>query len=323
MAVTTSAVAMLSFATIARADVDPVAAFEWEAPEGCPSEASVKESVRGLVRNEPARGGMRIRAVATAGSPWRAHIRIEHEDERGERELAASSCEALGQAVALVVALAMDRAETAPSEAEPTSSVAVSVPVTPTTPRAERPSDSRPGDASRLATHAGLAVRSGLVPSAAPGMELGMAWTRGALEIAVTAALFARSSITTRGPDVGTSRRATGSFLLATAQARVGWSFGPTPAIRVVPFGGIGLAYLRGDGRGVDVVEEAADWLPMPLAGVEGRVRLGRSFEPYVTFDAGLPLGRSSFQVREMNGPVFRPEVVSLHASGGVRFLLF
>jgi hypothetical protein len=90
-----------------------------------------------------------------------------------------------------------------------------------------------------------------------------------------------------------------------------------------MPFGGIGLAYLRGDGRGADFAEQAADWLPMPLAGIEGRVRLGRSFEPYVTFDAGVPLGRSSFQIREMTEPLFRPELVSLHAGGGVRVLLF
>lgn len=88
--------------------------FYWEAPDGCLSEALVKEAVRTLVRTG-SEGGDARSCDRNGGPPWTARIRFESGDERGDRELAASTCEALGQAVALVVALAIDRAETAPT----------------------------------------------------------------------------------------------------------------------------------------------------------------------------------------------------------------
>lgn len=312
-------VATVAFARTAHADVDPTATFEWVAPEGCPSQEVVRESIRTLVRSGAA--PVRAQAVATAGPPWTARIRIDHDDERGDRELEASTCEALGQAVALVVALAIDRAETAPPEDVAAAPVKPTPAPTPPATVAEKPVVPPSGDERRFATHVGLAARSGLLPSITPGVEAGIAWAGGALELSGGAALYARSSTSVRGPG-GSAESVTGSFVLTTAQVHVGWVLHVTRTVRVVPFGGMGLAYLRGVGRGADVDESASDWLPMPLAGVEGRVRSGR-LEPYVTFEGGAPLGRSSFEFRGVDGALFQPELVSLRASAGVRVLLF
>ncbi len=325
-------VAILASTRGAQADVDPTASFDWEAPEGCPSERSVRDSIRTLVRSSAM--PVRARAVATGGPPWTARIRIEQGDERGDRTLEASSCEALAQAVALVVALAIDRAEAAPVDGTPPAAPAPKsppddsrTPVPPlstTSPMTSADVDRRTLEPEqRFATHAGLAARSGLLPSVVPGLEAGMALTEGGLELSARAGVFARSSSDAQPTDAGASRNATGSFLLATLEARAAWVLRATSVVRVAPFGGVGLAWLRGEGRGADVDQAASDWLPMPLAGVEARARIGHGIEPYLGIDAGLPLGRSSFRFRGASEPAFEPAVVTARASAGVRLFLF
>jgi len=97
------------------ADVlDAMTSFEWSAPSECPSESSVRDVIRSIARTSANRPSTRVSAIVTSSSPWTARIHIENGEEQAERRLEAASCEALGQAVALVVALAIDRAESAP-----------------------------------------------------------------------------------------------------------------------------------------------------------------------------------------------------------------
>ena len=166
---------------------------------------------------------------------------------------------------------------------------------------------------------AGLTARGGLLPSVSPGIEAGAGVMLGHLELSARGALFARSSV----DDFPANNPATSSFLLVTMEARAAWIVRLGPSLRLAPFGGVGLAHLNGEGRGATLEGSASDWLPMPFAGLEGRVPLGSRTEVYAGVDGGLPLGRSSFKFQGVEGVAHEPAVVSMRASAGLRFSPF
>ena len=294
----------------AQAEVDPIATFEWDAPPECPSGDVVRSAVRGITR-AAMHAGACVHACVT-GPPWVARIRIERAGEVGARRLEASTCEALGHAVALVVAVAIDRAESAPDDIRPRPADALpSTAPTVTTKPAEvgasgaAPPDGRP----RMTAYAGVTARTGLLPSLAPGVEAGAGWAFGSLGLFAQGGFFARSSTSIAAPFNG---RASGSFLLVTLEARAAWTLRVAAWLHVAPFTGIGVAYLQGEGRGSEVDQSASDWLPMPFGGIEGRAQFGHGIEPYLGMDAGFPLGRSSFAFHGGSGPVHEPGLLSI-----------
>src|SRR5438445_13628937 len=76
--------------------------FTWTAPEGCPSSGNVETRIRARVRSPwewPVRG-----RVEREGSA----VRVELTTPRGQRVLTAPTCEQAAEAVAVIVALAVD-----------------------------------------------------------------------------------------------------------------------------------------------------------------------------------------------------------------------
>lgn len=157
------------------------------------------------------------------------------------------------------------------------------------------------------------------MPSVAPGVEGGAGATAGAFELSARGAIFARSTT-----DVPSSNSvATSSFLLVTIEARVAWISRPTSNLELAPFGGIGLAWLRGEGRGTEADGSASDSLPMPFGGLEKRAALTRWAQVYAGIDGGVPLGRSSFRFQGAEGAVHEPALISMGGSAGLRFSIF
>lgn len=113
----------------AAASERPNLALVWEAPEGCPSADTVRDAVVELLRAtgpiDPVRVQARVRFEADL---YRVRIVTHREGARGVRELEAPTCQALFDAVTIIIALAVDpelfqRGESgeaaAPAEEEP------------------------------------------------------------------------------------------------------------------------------------------------------------------------------------------------------------
>ncbi|MCY1064481.1 hypothetical protein OV090_06900 [Nannocystis sp. RBIL2] len=82
----------------------------WEAPPGCPDEASVKAQIAALLARAPARTGqapqVNLRVEALPGGRWRLDATITSREGQGRRSLEGDRCEALAEAAALLTAIA-------------------------------------------------------------------------------------------------------------------------------------------------------------------------------------------------------------------------
>src|SRR5262249_52655022 len=88
--------------------------LEWSAPLAeCPSRAAVLARVAAYARGGAvARSGVDARAaVSRRGTRWHVDVRIAAEGVDGARAFDAESCEAVADAVAFAVALAVDPAQ--------------------------------------------------------------------------------------------------------------------------------------------------------------------------------------------------------------------
>lgn len=86
--------------------------LDWPAREGCPSEEAVAARVQELVGGEGA-GPERLRAAAElrgAEDRWEALLSIVTAEARSERRFEADSCAAVADAVAVILALSLERA---------------------------------------------------------------------------------------------------------------------------------------------------------------------------------------------------------------------
>lgn len=82
----------------------------WEAPPGCPDEASVKSQIAALLARAPSRTGqapqVNLRVEALPGGRWRLDATILGREGQGRRSLEGDRCEALAEAAALLTAIA-------------------------------------------------------------------------------------------------------------------------------------------------------------------------------------------------------------------------
>lgn len=100
--------------------------LEWSAPAGCPSKDEVLLQVEALVGGA-LEGPSRLRARARLDASeldWRAVLDLETRSGRSSRRLSAPACSPLVEAVAVILALALERAPTPrvpvlPSETPP------------------------------------------------------------------------------------------------------------------------------------------------------------------------------------------------------------
>jgi hypothetical protein len=114
-------VAMLG-ASVARAQSDGPIELSWRAPVGCPTEADVRQEItRALGGPPPSSSKRRVRALAVVEGGtlrWSLRVATEVDGQRGSRSLEGSSCAALAEAAALIVALAFDADAVAAAQAK-------------------------------------------------------------------------------------------------------------------------------------------------------------------------------------------------------------
>lgn len=95
----------------ARAEEGSGFAFEWRAPEGCPSASVVEEEIAHLLggpAREHARDDLRVQATVERGSHWLVTLETTSKTARGHRTIEAATCQGLANATALIVALLID-----------------------------------------------------------------------------------------------------------------------------------------------------------------------------------------------------------------------
>ncbi len=91
--------------------VAPAVDLGWHAPSGCPDGARARAAIDALLEGRTPPGDRRVVAdvaIEPGGKGWRARVRIDDGTTVGERELEAASCEEVGEAAALIVAMAVD-----------------------------------------------------------------------------------------------------------------------------------------------------------------------------------------------------------------------
>lgn len=193
----TAAAALLA----ARAEADPQGlALSWTAPPECPSQTAVLRAV-GDARGDAANASpLTVTVTVTrAGARWRAAVRTRSDTQAGERTLEARSCARLSQAVALVVALALD------AEPEPVTDISRHTDRSPPTPvlfvedgelppvlQRRRPTAPRPAATHVSVGFSARAVLDGAtLPEATGGFALGLRVGRGIFEGRLDAGMLA------------------------------------------------------------------------------------------------------------------------------------
>ena len=115
-------VGVLVFATEARAAPKELLTIEWPSVAGCPSQKTVSTLAARAIADATEADRVLARADVTApslvGEPWRVRIRTRTIRGAGERVLEARTCDELGRATALLVALAALRTEEQPLDNE-------------------------------------------------------------------------------------------------------------------------------------------------------------------------------------------------------------
>jgi len=95
----------------ARAGSSGALTLSWSAPDECPSQQQVESEIARLVGGDLALvDGSDLRADVTVvrGPLWSATLTTQHGGQSGERSIQAPSCQAAADAIALIIALAID-----------------------------------------------------------------------------------------------------------------------------------------------------------------------------------------------------------------------
>ncbi len=213
----------LSFALCATSARAQRLDLQHDAPRDCPSRTTLLRQIADARGTSP-RDDRALSATVTitpAAPRWRAFITTRSDGAVGERTLEARSCARLTQAVALVIALAID-SEAERTDASPAPPVATTVraPVLfvddGELPPALRPRPRRPVTPPTPSLAYGLQARllvdAGSLPAASPGVSFGLALGGRTLLARVDATLFA--SRVAEGPRVGT-RTTVGAWTVA------------------------------------------------------------------------------------------------------------
>jgi hypothetical protein len=312
-------------------------AVSWSAPADCPS----KERVLARV-SELAAGDATVRGDATVTrEPFglRLVVRVVTSEGALDRTVSGTSCEALAETAAIILAMSAAHEDASAPLASPPPSGATSAAVTPAisgpppsavphairlepapTVRDERPASSPLSLPAALKSHVRLstlgAVDVGTLPSAALGGGLSAlaaptAWSA----VGLAAFVWGQRDGTVSG---SASQGATFGLFTGDANVCATWSRGP---VAVLPCLEIEVAHMTAHGFGAARVSDAsATWLGAG-AGLRARWDVSRWFGMVAAVDGLVPTSRSPFVIVAA-GMVHEPSIVTARLSIGpeVRF---
>ena len=320
--------ALGDFARASARDADSSAAsggtdIRWEAPVECPDANSVKLSVERLLGQSL--DGLQDRSVRARGEVhrneagnWELHCLLSVGDREEEETLAAKKCQALADAMALKVALAIDPLAVVES-VEPAAPALPAAPQ-PTQPPAPtgidpvRNQTSRPGR-----TQMGLRLVGGVGLGPLPSM------TGGAGAYASMQLPSFRVELGGQEYWGGVARYAAlpsigGHFQLFSGAARACLTPG-TGDLTFPVCAGVEAGAVRGEGFGTANAETTSGLWAAAILGPALRIRATRVFAIWLEVDAMLTILRPEFHVRNLD-TLYTPPWGCSRASAGLEVVL-
>lgn len=311
------------------------ASFElvWRAPSECPTREEVVAQAATLLGHEPGatlERPLKIEALVKQLDAETWHLGLTFGDQSRPRAVAATNCEDLGEAAALLIALSIDpdletRAapaappEPAASGAEPEASPepepepppkAAAPAPTPASPEPKPlPVASAPLE---LRFGVGLALWAGRLPGLAPGVLARVSLGRQRASLSADVGFFPPQHAGIAGSEAG------GELWLASVGPKLGYAFAVGSA-SVTPQLGLELQWVRGEGSGVENPSSAQAM----LLGVEGGTRVGlrlsKSWHSFAEGAASMLVWRPRFVLNGV-GEVHQPERLGLRFGLGAEW---
>jgi hypothetical protein len=289
-----------SWTSIARAETaENEPRIRWTAPEECPSQAEIAGRTRQIVGRD-ARLRRPVEAeivVSRRDAEWRADIQLDG----NARTVQGESCGALAEAVALIVALAVERESALPAPPAPPPADGGPSP---------RPTPER-SRASSFFVGASLSIGAGTLPNAdvGPGIVAGFGtsgiWV--GLDLGLSAKVDGR---TAERPEEGAS------FWLTRGRLHACYTFFEN-AFRFGPCAGLEIDRIAADGFGSPEPKSTSALVPAASAGILALVRISSPFFLRAAVDGTAPFARPSFSV-EGTGAVHKVAAIGLRGSAGV-----
>ncbi len=326
--------------------------IEWSAPASCPDAEWAHREVERFVGDSLAQTrttqlSFEVSITPEPAEGWVANIVTITEGGRRRRVLPHSDCERLSEAVALIIAMAIDpaaidaadesalgaiaRARTAEDEPPPPESSEISEQPESTSeesdsssPEPEPPPTSSPPTSPprppgrfsdrwagpRLAFDAGV----GRLPTVDLGGTAGASIGVGPLRFDLLGGIWAPRSVPVQGD-------ATTHFWAWSVALRLGWAFAASRRVDLPLMVGVDLGQVRAQGRGLQAATEAAPPIGHAHLVPGVQIWLGPRVGLVGELDIAVPWARPQFTV-EGAGTVFRSGPIAVHAGVGllVRF---
>jgi hypothetical protein len=296
--------------------------LRWEAPNECPDAASVRaftEHLLGQPLSAPRANNVRAQGKVSkndAGN-WELRLRLSVADRVEEETLIAKKCRALGDAMALKVALASDPFALVESVQRETSApVAAELPAN----AAHVPSnDARllpPPNGSSESRHVRASVRitGGAGVGQLPGVSGGTA-LYGSLQLSSFRAELGAQFY--HGGDARYAQLPGVGAHLDLFSGTVRACFSPSAGRWTFPIcSGLELGGMRGEGFGVGTREAASSLWGAAIVGPAVRVSLTRTFALWLEADAVLPFIRPGFHMANLDTLYVAPSSGSRASAG-------
>lgn len=311
---------ILPWSEAARAERAPLS-LTWEAPPECPGRSDVLHRVEQILRDVQASTTVEVtaRAARTADGRFEVALTVRTDGLAETKTMVASTCGALAEASAVVIALAVH-----PSDATP--------PETPTeAPPSPQPSPDSPAPSPRTAetsapheTSTPWAVAFGLGPSfsvaALPEASAGFVVSAGVrierFRFGVLGTLSARQHPRFDG-SAGAS--------IDMAEAGVfGAYLAPLGPIAIGPAANVEATYVRVEGFNIQSPESASSVWPTFVLGARLEAPLGRKFALFARGDALFAPTAHPITLQTVSGPMtlHDPSLVAPRLSFGAEIVL-
>jgi hypothetical protein len=284
----------------ARADAPTAIIDAWETPPECPTGAAIERQVREILLGSQLGGaGLTAQGTVTRASSdrWRVDLTLRSADWEARRTLGGSTCEAVSQAAALVIALAVNLEARAPLAAKPAEPVV--------------PSRAAPLPPIGPVASLGMTFDFGSLPRGTVGLEGTFGWQIPHARIELGASYFLPRQGTIFGrSDVGATFHFASGNLRACYELAAG-------SLVLGPCLDAGVTWTGANGFGPIAVDAVSSVGVTAGGDVAARWLISRHLAPYVRLGALVPLTRPEFAVRDV-GTVYRATPGVLRGGVGI-----
>jgi hypothetical protein len=285
--------------------------IEWVAPAGCPSRDEMLGVVERIVGANALRSAVDARVIVTRDERgFHAEVTVSSSGATSTRSLVGESCRAVGDAAALVVALAASPEENPPAPRLPAAPAPILAPPP------ERDASPAPPRVRRVVfVDASFFVNDGSLPSLGLGGELGVGWNPAHWDLEIVGAFLAPqratlASMSSQGADLWLAHLgARACYELFDARLDVGPCVG----------GGVQWVTAQGFGSLPDVPAKATGNLVVGSLGGRAIGRLSSRVVLRLVVEASVPSTRPTFVIigGDQVGQVFRTSAASFVATAG------